>query len=241
MRHFFIDMQPVIGSTVYLSKEDSYHLTQVLRRSVGEQLTVSFDDKKYLGELIGIQDQRVCVRIESELESEKTLPTLVLCQGVVKGQKMEEILQHATEVGVDHFIPLHMDRSVSDIRKKYSKRKERYIKIIEEAAKQCRRVSMPTLGEIVTLDEFLKDAVEGQIIVPYESQDSGDIMKLVDRNCETIYYIIGPEGGFSPREVELLDEVKADFCTLGPRILRAETAAITAGFCIKRILESEGE
>jgi len=241
MRHFFIDEKATVGEIVHLSKEDSHHLTQVLRRSVGEKLTVSHQDRKYLGEFIGIRDQKACIRIEKELDAQLSTSKLVLCQGVVKGQKLEEIFKHATEVGVDHFIPLHMDRSVSDIRKKYHKRKDRYKKIIEEASKQCKRVNIPTLGDVVTIDEFLENKSEGQVIVPYESQESGSLTQIVDKSNKTIYYIIGPEGGFSPREAELLMDVNADFCTLGPRILRAETAAIAAGFCIKRLLESDVE
>lgn len=241
MRHFFVDEKPKIKGTVLLSVEDSHHLTQVLRRGLGEKLTVSHDDKKYLGSYCGEEGQRVVVKIERELSSEASLPKLILCQGVVKGQKLEEIFQHGTEVGVDHFIPLHMDRTIADIRSKYHKRKPRYEKIIEEAAKQCRRTSIPSLGEIMTLEEVLAERPMGQLIVPYEGQDSGELTKMLDKSSECIYYFIGPEGGFSPREIEALKEAGGKFCSLGPRILRAETAAIVAGFIIKTFLERDGE
>lgn len=241
MRHFFVDEQPEVGRIISLSREDSQHLTQVLRRTVGEILSVSYGDKKYLGKFTHVEGQRVYVKIEKEIAADDNLPKLVLCQGVVKGQKLEEIFQHATEVGVDHFIPIHMDRSIADIRSKYSKRRARYEKIIEEAAKQCRRVNIPSLGEIMTLEEWLKSDPEGQMIVPYESQKSGELTKIIDSTRETIYYVIGPEGGFAPREIELLEGARAEFCTLGPRILRAETAAIVTGFAIKTVLEREGE
>ena len=128
-----------------------------------------------------------------------------------------------------------MDRSISDISKKKEKKLERFQKIVESAAKQSKRDIIPMVHDIIKTDDILN--FSGDLVLCYEDEDNiqlGDITKTLSKN---IGLVIGPEGGISERELELLSEAKK--VGLGRRILRAETAAITASFYIIHAKECE--
>lgn len=128
-----------------------------------------------------------------------------------------------------------MDRSISDISKKKEKKLERFQKIVESAAKQSKRDIIPIVHDIIKTDDILN--FPGDLVLCYEDEDKiqlGDITKALSKN---IGLVIGPEGGISERELELLSEAKK--VGLGRRILRAETAAITASFYIIHAKECE--
>ena len=128
-----------------------------------------------------------------------------------------------------------MDRSISDISKKKEKKLERFQKIVESAAKQSKRDVIPMVHDIIKTDDILN--FSGDLVLCYEDEDKtqlGDITKDLSKN---IGLVIGPEGGISERELELLSEAKK--VGLGRRILRAETAAITASFYIIHAKECE--
>ncbi len=128
-----------------------------------------------------------------------------------------------------------MDRSISDISKKKEKKLERFQKIVESAAKQSKRDVIPIVHDIIKTDDILN--FSGDLVLCYEDENKtqlGDITKALSNN---IGLVIGPEGGISERELELLSEAKK--VGLGRRILRAETAAITASFYIIHAKECE--
>ena len=128
-----------------------------------------------------------------------------------------------------------MDRSISDISKKKEKKLERFQKIVESAAKQSKRDIIPIVHDIIKTDDILN--FSGDLVLCYEDENKtqlGDITKALSNN---IGLVIGPEGGISERELELLSEAKK--VGLGRRILRAETAAITASFYIIHAKECE--
>lgn len=149
---------------------------------------------------------------------------------LVKGDKMEKILSQATEVGISEFFPLKLKRSISDISAKEEKKLIRWNKIIESAAKQSRRDIIPKLNKTVTIEEI---DFENLVIVPYEEAKENTIRKaLEDVKAKKISLVIGPEGGFEEEEIEYLKNKGAKIVTLGPGILRAETAAIVSSFTV---------
>ena len=128
-----------------------------------------------------------------------------------------------------------MDRSISDISKKKEKKLERFQKIVESAAKQSKRDVIPIVHDIIKTDDILN--FSGDLVLCYEDENKtqlGEVTKALSKN---IGLVIGPEGGISERELELLSEAKK--VGLGRRILRAETAAITASFYIIHAKECE--
>ena len=118
MRHFFVDDRPVVGELAALKAEDSDHLLRVLRAREGDEIQIAWDKSLYRG-MLEIVGNRAFVRVEEALAREEEKAQLILAQGVGKNQKTETVLKHATECGIDGFIPLQMDRSVSNLSKKY--------------------------------------------------------------------------------------------------------------------------
>ena len=137
-------------------------------------------------------------------------------------------MRHATEIGVSDFYPVLMDRTISDISKKKDKKKERYQKIVESAAKQSKRDIIPIVHDIIKTDDILK--FKGDLVLCYEDEDKTQLGEIIHELGDNIGLVIGPEGGIADRELEILRDAKK--VGLGRRILRAETAAITASFYI---------
>ena len=237
MRHFFVDEKPVVGERTILREEDRDHLLRVLRGKEGDALQIAWNESLYRGTLEIIGD-RAFVRVEEAVEEKDGSTELILAQGVGKNQKIETVLKHATECGIDGFIPLQMDRSIANLTKKYAGKRARFEKIAEEAAKQSNRRRVPVVGDLLTVDELIAAAdPKDMLIVCYEGEASVEIEDALLDSAEKVYVIIGPEGGFSEREVALLHEAKAQFITMGERILRTETAGIVASYVMKRKIE----
>lgn len=237
MRHFFVDEQPVVGERAILCEEDREHLLRVLRAKEGDALQIAWNESLFRGRLEIIGGEAF-VLVEEAVEEKDVSAQLILAQGVGKNQKTETVLKHATECGIDGFIPLQMDRSVANLTKKYDGKKARFEKIAEEAAKQSNRRRVPVVGDLLTVDGLINSVTDRDLLlVCYEGEAAVEIEDARLGSAEKIYVVIGPEGGFSDREVVLLREAKAQFITMGERILRTETAGIVASFVMKRKIE----
>lgn len=207
-----------------LSKENLHHI-KVLRIGKDEEFEIVIKDKLYLAKF----DQELEILKELKKTHETKIP-VILYMALVKGDKMEKILSQATEVGISEFFPLKLKRSISDISAKEEKKLIRWNKIIESAAKQSRRDIIPKLNKTVTIEEI---DFENLVIVPYEEAKENTIRKaLEDLKAKKISLVIGPEGGFEEEEIEYLKNKGAKIVTLGPGILRAETAAIVSSFTV---------
>jgi 16S rRNA (uracil1498-N3)-methyltransferase len=158
--------------------------------------------------------------------------SITLFQGLPKLDKMELIIQKAVELGVDGITPVQMARSIVKLDEKKAKDKvARWQSISESAAKQSKRVTIPTINQVVSLNNAVKTFSEFDLVLlPYECkngmQDTVDALKLIKKEMK-IAVLIGPEGGFDLKEVSLAEEFGAKAISLGKRILRTETAAIT--------------
>jgi 16S rRNA (uracil1498-N3)-methyltransferase len=145
---------------------------------------------------------------------------------------MELIIQKAVELGVDGITPVQMARSIVKLDEKKAKDKvARWQSISESAAKQSKRTTIPTINQVVSLNNAVKTFSEFDLVLlPYECkngmQDTVDALKLIKKDTK-IAVLIGPEGGFDLKEVSLAEEFGAKAISLGKRILRTETAAIT--------------
>ena len=214
-----------------LKEETLHHLKNVIRINDGEEFQVVFDDGIFS---FAYYDGKI-KNLGKVEESNESKIRLSLFFGVLKNNKSEDVIRHATEIGVSDFYPVLMDRTISDISKKKEKKKERYQKIVESAAKQSKRDIIPIVHDIIKTEDIL--SFSGDLVLCYEDENKiqlGEITKTLGKN---IGLIIGPEGGISERELEILKGAKK--VGLGRRILRAETAAISASFYIIHAKECE--
>lgn len=214
-----------------LKEETIHHLKNVIRINDGEEFQVVFDDGIFS---FAYFDGKI-KRIGQVDESNESKIRLSLFFGVLKNNKSEDVLRHATEIGVSDFYPVLMDRTISDISKKKEKKKERYQKIVESAAKQSKRDIIPVVHDIIKTEDIL--SYSGDLVLCYEDENKTQLAEITKTLGKNIGLIIGPEGGISDRELKILSEAKK--VGLGRRILRAETAAITASFYIIHAKECE--
>src|SRR5574344_346672 len=173
---------------------------------------------------IGILDKSG-VKVKEKLDiSLADKPYLILCIPLLKEAKMDYILQKATELGIDLIVPVYMERSIIKIEGKIDKKIERWQKIVKEASEQSKRIDIPSIDNVKKIDEL---NFEGLKLVCSTKEKSNTIKKVLRANHEnTIIFVVGPEGGISPKEEEKLNKMGYISVTFGNRILRSETAPL---------------
>ena len=239
MFNFFVDENNKQGNCYIITDADYNHIKNVLRMAEGEKLLVSVGGKSDLCEIERFEPDAVTVKILAENYNDTELKTKIyLFQGLPKSDKMELIIQKSVELGVSGIIPVEMSRSVVklDGKKKVSKQ-SRWQSIAESAAKQSKRNTIPKVFDVVNYKQALDMASEfDMLIVPYECKEGMVATKNAInqlKSCKSVGILIGPEGGFEPKEIELAERNGGKIISLGKRILRTETAAITAvGMCM---------
>lgn len=237
MHKFFIEKNQIMGDNITILGSDVKHIKDVLRLRINDQIEISCDGFNYLCQISVIEKSSIQLNIKDKCEGKaESKVDIILFQGLSKGNKMEFIFQKGTEIGLKSFYPTITNRSIvkiKDINKEQSK-VERWNAIVEEAAKQSKRDFIPKVENIVSFKdmiEILKD--KSNIIVPYEDEKIITIREgLSNLRDEPIYIVIGPEGGFEKEEIEKLKGIGAKIVTLGPRILRTETAGIVTATII---------
>jgi 16S rRNA (uracil1498-N3)-methyltransferase len=200
----------------------------------GEEFLVSCGGVSSLCRLDGFEgDSAVAEIIEENYQSTDLAIKIYLFQGLPKSDKMELIIQKAVELGVHAIIPTEMSRCVVKLDDKKKKSKiQRWQTIAESAAKQSKRSAVPTVYETISYKEALEMAKDLDVLmVPYECENGMEETKKVlsqIKEGSSVGIIIGPEGGFEESEVEKATTIGGESISLGKRILRTETAAITA-------------
>lgn len=235
MHRFFADENGIDHGTACLNIEDSRHALRVLRLATGDEVELVCAPGRYLAQIAGETDGLVQVKILQALRQTEARTQVTLYQGLPKADKMEMIAQKTTELGVYAIRPVAMERCVVKLEgKDAGKKVERWQKIAREAVKQCARVSVPEVLEpkkLTQLEEELKQL--DVLIVPWEDARDGSIRQALapfeGREALRVGILIGPEGGISGQEAHWLAEnAGAKLVTLGPRILRTETAGLCA-------------
>ncbi len=220
MPDFFAE--DIQNGVAHFTTEDSHHALRVLRLREGESLGVSFEGRRYLASAL-VTDNGVTARILEETASTEPKTRITLYQGWAKGDKMEQIVRQATELGAASVVPVLFSRCVA--RPENAKRMERLNKIAREAAMQSKRTLIPQVEDTITVTQ-LRERLKAheQALVAYELETAKTLPEAM-KNASDIALIIGPEGGLTPDEV---DTMGATPLSLGPRILRTETAGIAA-------------
>ena len=220
-------------NTCVIEGEDVKHISRVLRCRENDKLEVcDMDNNEYICEIKEINKDNILLDIIEKVNIKRESNLKVkLYQGMPKGTKMELILQKLTEIGVDEIVLVQAKRSVTKIdNKKEDKKIERWERIIYEAAKQSKRAKIPKLTGVLTFKEALADMQNNDLnICPYENERTISIKEAIkDSSANTIGIFVGPEGGFEEEEVEKIQEIDGKVVSLGPRILRTETASVVA-------------
>ena len=250
MHRFFADERGIQDGAAFLSGEDARHALRVLRLAAGDEVELVCPPARYRACIADTEGGVVRLRILQALESTEASTRVTLYQGLPKADKMEWIVQKSTELGAHAIVPVRMERSVVRLEGEDACRKaERWQKIAREAVKQCGRVCVPavrTPQKLTALEAEMR-ALDA-LIVPWEDARDGSIRECLTRFAPdrtlNVGILIGPEGGISPDEAWWLRE-KADarLVTLGPRVLRTETAALaalTAVMALRGELEAAG-
>lgn len=235
MNRFFIEREQLKleDNEISIEGEDVKHIKDVLRLKVGDIIEVLCEGTVYVCKIRAIEKAMILLDILNSYNGKNEAPIhLCLYQGLAKGQKMDLIIQKATEIGVSEIYPIVTNRTVVKIKdmKKENKKVDRWNKIALEAAKQCKRDIVPIVHNIISFEDVLKVLKnENNILVPYEEEESIHIKDIINKfSGRKIHILIGPEGGFESVEIDKLKEIQSQIVSLGPRILRTETAGLVA-------------
>lgn len=242
MYNFFVEENSRQNNTYYITGSDCNHIKNVLRMKCGDTFLVSCKGKSSLCSLMKTDDDCVVAEIIEEDFQNTDLPVKIfLFQGLPKSDKMELIIQKAVELGVHEIIPTEMNRCVVKLDEKKKRSKvQRWQAISESAAKQSKRNSVPRISEVLTYKQALEKAKEMELLlIPYENESgmfaTKQALSLIKEGM-SVGIIIGPEGGFEESEVSDAVNAGGKSVSLGKRILRTETAAITTvGMCMLHV------
>ena len=224
--YFLVDPNKVSDNKFSLNDSESHHLIKVLRKPLGTEIwLIDGIGSAYYGIVQNMQDDIASGQIlETFPKYGENKIQINLGIGILKKDKMNFVVEKATECGVNEFIPLVLDRCI-----KRDVNRERLTKISKSAVKQCGRSITPNITNPDTLDEILNKYADYSIIVCHESgRNLIEVVPKLFKNESKILLVVGPEGDFSESEVRLLKDIKANFINLGNRRLRSETVAIVA-------------
>ena len=227
MRIYVVDSLLSIGQTLALPKEASQHVLKVCRSRVGDAITL-FNGRggEYHAHLSAIEKQTAMVEIEAfnSIERENTL-NIHLFHGIARGEKMDWIIQKATELGVTRFTPIKTQKCVVKLDEERAEKKHRHWQqIIIHSSEQCGRNTLMQLEEPISYSQAIAQPFEGKTLLCEPSWPN----ELLMNKTAPIRLFIGGESGFSEEELKQAQRQSAKSLSLGPRILRTETAAIVA-------------
>ncbi|MEA2059214.1 MAG: 16S rRNA (uracil(1498)-N(3))-methyltransferase [Thermodesulfobacteriota bacterium] len=234
MYRFYIHNTAVQGKTAELSGQDAKHLVNVLRIRCGETIEL-FDGKglNLTAEVKEIAQGSVKLAVMDTFAPRCESPIhLSLAQGMLKDRKMDKLIRHLTELGAAEWIPFWGERSVpKPDKKRIQQRMKRWEKIAKESLKQCRRSLLPLIHTPLSFDQLMDVSQDYGMKIAFFENATCSVKSILDKNSgafNKFLVLIGPEGGFSDREMDLAEKYGFQIYSLGPRILRAETASIAA-------------
>ncbi len=227
MPRFFLEN--AAGDTLLIEGQDARHIACSLRMQEGDTLTVcNGHGTDFSCVLTAVTPEQVTLSVVDTVDT-KSEPTLsvTLYQGLPKGDKLELIIQKAVELGVTRIVPVVTARSIAKMSDRDHKKVARWQKIADEAAGQSGRGILPQVDAPILFKEAAAEMAKTQTVVFYEC--GGESLKTIAPTLDgDVAIFVGPEGGIAPDEIETLKKGGASLATLGPRILRCETAPLAA-------------
>ncbi|MGB6012883.1 MAG: 16S rRNA (uracil(1498)-N(3))-methyltransferase [Desulfobacterales bacterium] len=241
MRYFFIEHAQSTGSTLVIAGSDARHIKTVLRLKSGDKIGL-FDGKgfEYEAKIVDLSTGRVKVSVIRRFPSTAESPVqITVAQGFLKEKKMDGLVRQLSELGIIKWNPFIAERSVPrPDKKQLSARTKRWEKISKEAIKQCKRGCIMEIGDTVSFEEILNFSQTADLKIAFwenELQPLNAELPRPDRNINKIYALLGPEGGFTQQEIESARDRGFVTASLGPRILRAETATVAACILLQHL------
>ena len=231
MARFFVNPENIKRNQAVITGPDVKHIQKVLRLGEGDSVTLLDGlGNQYQANITSYKRDAVfCTIVSKDAALGEPPVRVTLVQCLPKGDKMELVIQKGTELGVTRFIPLKCSRSVVKLdEKKAVERQKRWQRVALEAAKQCRRPLVPEVNVPLEWQEVISEIPQDALlIIPWEGETAVSVKDvLANREYNDIYIVVGPEGGFEPFEVEAARMRGAKTVSLGPRILRTETAGL---------------
>lgn len=232
------------ASKAIIRGDDHKHLSRVLRLKPGDQVVVNDENgQDYEGVIDKIEKDHTVILLTKKMEkSNESNVKITLYQALPKSGKLDLIVQKCTELGVTKMVPVITERVVIQNQKEF-KKLDRLKRIALEAAKQSKRSLIPDVTEPISFEELLIE-MKGHdvLIVPYENADQYGFHALKKDLAvlESVGIFIGPEGGFTEKEIQALTEKGAKIITLGKRILRTETAGFTTAVMVQMLYGDMG-
>ncbi|MGA3242358.1 MAG: RsmE family RNA methyltransferase [Bryobacteraceae bacterium] len=231
-RRFFVDA--LRNGLAELHGEDARHLTRVLRVEPGQQYEISDNHAAYLAEIAEARGERVVFRIIEPLPAPNPQAPITLLASIVKFDRFEWIVEKSTELGVERIVPVAATRTEKGLFDASVKRTERWLRIARESSQQSRRVRMPAILPAVRFERAIAETAEYRCFLdegfPDEAQAPPLLATLPTERtaADRIAVLLGPEGGWTDAERQLAIAAGWRAASLGPNILRTETAAVAA-------------
>lgn len=233
MRRLFY--KGTLAAVIEITGDDAHHLMHVMRAKEGQEvIVVDAENQVARMAMSAFREGAVTLTLQERLAADTESPiALVLAQCLLKADKMDLVVQKAVELGAVGVIPVRSQNCVVRYdAKKAAARRGRWQKIADEAAKQCGRTALLSVAAVTDLNDFLQQnaaSAETELIFFYENEQDQTVKSYLSQvQAKSIVLLVGPEGGFSLDEAAAVAAASGHSVTLGPRILRAETAALTA-------------
>jgi 16S rRNA (uracil1498-N3)-methyltransferase len=234
-RRFFVDA--VQSGRARITGPDAHHLTRVLRVEPGQQFEISDNHGVYLAEVESARKDLVSFAVQKQLAAAEPVVRTTLLASLVRFERFEWIVEKATELGVERIVPVEAERTEKGLRKAAEKRLVRWNRIAREASEQSRRARLPEIHDAIGLADALAIESDYRYLLDEAWGAQGaarpmlSVLPSARRAGDRVALLLGPEGGWTDRERELITSAGWCAVSLGHEILRAETAAI-AGLAI---------
>jgi 16S rRNA (uracil1498-N3)-methyltransferase len=250
---FFEKNGLVENQLITLPRETARHLESVLRSKPGDSVEIrDGEGHGWKGVIESMKEGAIQVRLlERQVLTNESSLVITLALAFSRSEKMEQVVRHATELGVQHIAFFRARRSQYGLKgEKIDKKRERWEKIAREALCQCGRARLPEIVVFQETEDFLRDVSQGETVGPCKlkivaleaaAAESLVSLKHAVPSCEQVLVVVGPEGGWTVEEVNLFKKYDLRSVHLGPRILRLETAALAIVSCVQLLWGDFGQ
>jgi len=239
MQKFIITEIKTLPSKVCVIGQDAKHIFKVLRKKRGDNIAITDGrGKDYNSIILNATPESIEIKIIEKFDSiTESFIDITLCSGMLKDKKMDFVIKHITQLGVQKWIPFFCERSIPNPNIiKMERRKKRWESIAKESLKQCNRSCLPEISEPLNFETLMKQSENHDFKIAFWEKSNQKIKTLQNSiSPKKIIILIGPEGGFSKKEILMAREKGFLSYSLGPRILRAETASIASCALIQHL------
>lgn len=224
-RLFYVDQ--IAGDDAEIRDQEAHHLVRVLRVEVGQVYEISDQKSFYLAEIAKVQKGLVTFHIKEKLPTSSESFNVTLYASLFKFDHFEWMLEKITELGVTAIQPVIAERSEKGTEVSVPKRMERWLRILHESGQQSRRLRIPAIHPVMALGKALQITTGLRLLLDVK-KGIPSLLTCLPNPAQDISLLLGPEGGSTDRERESILAAGWKACSLGPNVLRAETAAIAA-------------